>query len=345
MTISEFAKARIVETLGIEPDAHRRRAARGRRGRVRAEPRAAANLLLYPARGWPHKNHAALFEAFSLLRAEDPALRLVLTGGGLEGLGALPAGRGGARARRLGRVRELYRRGRSRLSEPLRGVRPAAARGDGVGLPSRCVEAGSCPRSAAMLRCSSTLSPEAIAAGVREAFARRDELRDRGIARAREFTMWAACASAHVVAYRFAASSAQLGGATSPSSRRRSNEAARPKATPSRAARTVANTSLRNKWKAGGAVAEGCLRPLTDSRSDGRSTLLIYQPAERFSVVIPTRNRAEMLRSALATCVDQQFETHEILVCDNGEGRDAERVVLYAGSPRVRYLAPPSRSP
>src|SRR2546430_1441256 len=49
-----------------------------------------APFLLYPARPWPHKNHPRLLEAFVLLRADLPELRLVLTGGGLEQLGALP---------------------------------------------------------------------------------------------------------------------------------------------------------------------------------------------------------------------------------------------------------------
>jgi hypothetical protein len=39
-------------------------------------------FLLYPARRWPHKNHARLFEAFALVRVARPELRLVLTGGG-----------------------------------------------------------------------------------------------------------------------------------------------------------------------------------------------------------------------------------------------------------------------
>ena len=46
--------------------------------------------MLYPARGWPHKNHARLLEAMELVRREVPELRLVLTGGGLEALGELP---------------------------------------------------------------------------------------------------------------------------------------------------------------------------------------------------------------------------------------------------------------
>jgi glycosyltransferase involved in cell wall biosynthesis len=56
--------------------------------RPRNEPR--EPFLLYPARAWPHKNHARLFEAFALLRRERPELRLVLTGGGT--LPALPDG-------------------------------------------------------------------------------------------------------------------------------------------------------------------------------------------------------------------------------------------------------------
>lgn len=60
----------------------------------------------------------------------------------------------------------------------------------------------------------------------------------------------------------------------------------------------------------------------------------------RFSVVIPTRNRADTLRSSLATCIDQNFDDYEIVVCDNGEGAEAEQVVRDAASPRVRYLAP-----
>ncbi len=41
------------------------------------EPR--GEFLLYPARGWPHKNHPRLFEAFAALRHRHPGLELVLT--------------------------------------------------------------------------------------------------------------------------------------------------------------------------------------------------------------------------------------------------------------------------
>ena len=47
-------------------------------------------FVFYPARGWPHKNHARLVDAVAILREKRPALRLVLTGGGLEALGPQP---------------------------------------------------------------------------------------------------------------------------------------------------------------------------------------------------------------------------------------------------------------
>jgi glycosyltransferase involved in cell wall biosynthesis len=43
--------------------------------------RPAAPFLLYPANFWPHKNHNVLLDAFGILRARDPELKLVLTGG------------------------------------------------------------------------------------------------------------------------------------------------------------------------------------------------------------------------------------------------------------------------
>src|SRR4029079_10191494 len=49
-------------------------------------------MILYPARGWPHKNHARLFQAYAALRETRPQLRLLPTGGGLERLQPAPEG-------------------------------------------------------------------------------------------------------------------------------------------------------------------------------------------------------------------------------------------------------------
>ena len=63
----------------------------------------------------------------------------------------------------------------------------------------------------------------------------------------------------------------------------------------------------------------------------------------RFSIVIPTRNRSETLRAALETCLRQDFEDYEIVVCDNSDSGDAKRVTEEANSSRIRYL--PSTRP
>src|SRR5690349_16522507 len=57
-----------------------------------------------------------------------------------------------------------------------------------------------------------------------------------------------------------------------------------------------------------------------------------------FSVVIPTRERAETLSSALRTCLEQTFDDYEIVVCDNCSSPATRAVVEAAGSARVRYV-------
>ena len=137
---SQFVRRRAVELLGLAPE-HVHAIPWGvdherfRPGSEEREP-----FLLYPARPWPHKNHARLFEAFALLREERPELRLVLTGGGHEGR-PVPPGvdvRGLVPAEELAVALPAHRL--PRLPEPLRGLRPAAARGDGLRRPRRRLE-------------------------------------------------------------------------------------------------------------------------------------------------------------------------------------------------------------
>jgi len=58
----------------------------------------------------------------------------------------------------------------------------------------------------------------------------------------------------------------------------------------------------------------------------------------RFSVVIPTRERAETLRVTLATCLEQDFDDYEIVVCDNCSTPATRAVVDDLASPRIRYV-------
>jgi hypothetical protein len=61
----------------------------------------------------------------------------------------------------------------------------------------------------------------------------------------------------------------------------------------------------------------------------------------KFSVVIPTRERAATLRVALRTCLEQDFDDYEVVVCDNFGSPATRQVVDECHSPRIRYIRSP----
>jgi glycosyltransferase involved in cell wall biosynthesis len=202
IVLSEFVRERAIAKLGLDAELvhviphgvdHALFAAGD-------EPR--RPFLLYPARPWPHKNHAQLFHAFAELRTELPELRLVLTGGGLERLEPLPEG-----VERLGLVpveelASLYRTAACLVFPSLY---------EGFGLPPLEAMACGCPVAAANAAAIPEIcgdaavyfdphDPEAIANGVREALALADELHELGLARASRFT-WEESARSHDLVY------------------------------------------------------------------------------------------------------------------------------------------------
>jgi glycosyltransferase involved in cell wall biosynthesis len=207
VVISEWVRERVVARLGLDPARvhaihlgvdHERFSPGGASVR---EP-----FLLYPARPWPHKNHARLYEAFARVRAERPGLRLVLTGVGHDAA-TLPEG-----AETLGSVStdelvSLYRRASALVFPSLYegfGLPPIEAMA--CGCPVATSNAGSLPEvvgDAAVL--FDPRDPGSIAAGILEALDRADELRQRGLARAAGFT-WDATARAHDAVYEAALS-------------------------------------------------------------------------------------------------------------------------------------------
>jgi hypothetical protein len=62
--------------------------------------------------------------------------------------------------------------------------------------------------------------------------------------------------------------------------------------------------------------------------------------APRFSVVIPTRDRAETLSFTLKSCLEQDFDDYEVVVCDQGSGA-VQELIQSCGSGRIRYLRTP----
>ncbi|MCC2308739.1 glycosyltransferase family 4 protein [Cellulomonas chengniuliangii] len=206
VTISDFARRQIIEHIGLEPvrvfvaplgvDADAYTPHVGPR-----EP-----FVFYPARGWPHKNHARLIEAVALMRERDPRLRLVLTGGALDSLGATPDWVDVRGLVPLVELRELYRSASALVFPSLYegfGLPPLEAMASGC--PVAVSTAGSLPEicgDAAVL--FDPEDPAAIAAAGWEAIDRCAELQPLGLARVRQYT-WEACAQAHEAAYQFAA--------------------------------------------------------------------------------------------------------------------------------------------
>jgi glycosyltransferase involved in cell wall biosynthesis len=194
ITISRHAATTLVDRLGV-PEQRVRPIHLGidhDRFRPGDEPR--EGFLLYPALGWPHKNHARLFEAFALLRRERAQLELVLTGYD----GAAPAG-----VRVLGRVSldelaRLYRTAAALVFPSLYegfGQPPLEAMASGC--PVACSDAASLPEVCGdAARLFDPTSPEAIAEAVDDVLRDPEPWRERGLLRAAVFT-WDATARAH----------------------------------------------------------------------------------------------------------------------------------------------------
>ncbi len=194
IVISDFVRQRAVEKLGI--DAQRVRVvplgidhARLRPGDVEREP-----FLLYPARRWPHKNHARLFDAFALLRRTRPELRLVLTGGGVAG-DPLPAGVEARGYVRPEEVAELMQRAAALVFPSLYegfGLPPLEAMA--CGCPVACSNAAALPETVGgAARLFDPTDPRAIAEACIEVLDDPGPWVERGIARAGQFS-WDATA-------------------------------------------------------------------------------------------------------------------------------------------------------
>ena len=143
IVISEWVRGRVIERLGLAEDRVHAIHLAVDHDRFVPDPTVARETFLYyPARPWAHKNHARLFAAFDRLRAARPR-PTARSDGRRPRAGRATGRRGRARRRPARRAdRPLPPRGRGGVPEPLRGVRAAAARGDGLRLPGRGLECG-----------------------------------------------------------------------------------------------------------------------------------------------------------------------------------------------------------
>jgi glycosyltransferase involved in cell wall biosynthesis len=198
ITISEHARAALVDRLDLDPKSVRAIYLAVDHERFRPDSRQREPFLLYPANAWQHKNHARLFEAFAAVRRKRPELRLVLTGAGHDRL-TLPDGAESRGHVGLDELVALYRSAAALVYPSLY---------EGFGIP--CVEAMACGCPVAASDVASLpevcgdaavyfdpLDPESIAEGIRRVL---DSPLPGGQEQAARFT-WERCAREHDSVY------------------------------------------------------------------------------------------------------------------------------------------------
>jgi glycosyltransferase involved in cell wall biosynthesis len=200
IVISEFVRERAIARLGLDPG--RLRVVPLGLDHTRLQPWSGERepFLLYPARRWPHKNHARLFEAFALIRRERPELRLVLTGGG--DFTNLPAGVEARGHVPFDDVVGLMQRASALVFPSLYegfGLPPLEAMA--CGCPVACSNAGALPETVGdAARLFDPRDPRAIAVAALEVIAAPDDWVQRGLARAAAYS-WDATARATDAVY------------------------------------------------------------------------------------------------------------------------------------------------
>jgi glycosyltransferase involved in cell wall biosynthesis len=188
IVVSEFVKTRAVAKLGLDP------------ARVVVTPSGLDHdvlsprdaprerFLLYPAKPWPHKNHALLFEAFALLRRDRPELRLVLTGGG--DYRTLPEGVEARGQLARAELVDLYRRAAALVFPSLYegfGLPPLEAMA--CGCPVACSNVAALPEVVGDAACLfDPRDPVAIASAAAEVIAEPEPWTERGLLRAERFS-------------------------------------------------------------------------------------------------------------------------------------------------------------
>ena len=61
-------------------------------------------------------------------------------------------------------------------------------------------------------------------------------------------------------------------------------------------------------------------------------------PAPAVSVILPTYNRPEMIRESIESVLKQEFQDWELLVVNDGGGREVEAALSQFPDPRIRYI-------
>ena len=201
IVISEFVRDRAVALLGLDPERIRVIHLGLDHDVYQPGSEERERFLLYPAKSWPHKNHARLYEAFALLRRDEPELRLVLTGGGHAD--KLPDGVENAGLVSTAELASLYRRAAAMVFPSLyEGFGQPPLEAMACGCPVACSNVASLPEVVGdAARLFDPHDPRAIAAAVRDVLDSPAEWSARGLVRAAAFS-WDEVAHKHDAVYR-----------------------------------------------------------------------------------------------------------------------------------------------
>jgi glycosyltransferase involved in cell wall biosynthesis len=198
ITISHHAAAAIVERLGVPEDRVRPIHLGLDHDLFRPGTTPREEFLLYPARSWPHKNHARLFDAFGELRRRHAGLELVLTSYD----GPVPEG-----ARSLGHVSrtelvDLYQRAAALVFPSLyEGFGQPPLEAMACGCPVACSNVASLPEVVGdAARLFDPTRTEELVDAAEDVLANGDAWRARGFARAAGFS-WEETARRHDEVY------------------------------------------------------------------------------------------------------------------------------------------------
>ena len=199
VAISHHAAASLVERLGIPEEKVRVIHLGVDHERFRPGGETREELLVYPARPWPHKNHARLFQAFDVLRERRTGLRLVLPG--YEG--SAPEGVEVPGRLTTDGLADLYRRSSALVFPSLyEGFGQPPLEAMACGCPVAASNATSLPEvcgdAAELFEPSSV---ESMVDAVERVLDDPEPYRERGLRRAAEFS-WERCAREHDAVYR-----------------------------------------------------------------------------------------------------------------------------------------------
>ena len=199
ITISGHAAETISERLGVPAERLRVIHFGLDHALFRPGPEPREEFLVFPARGWPHKNHARLFEAFALVRRNRPDLRLLLPGYD----GEVPDGVEALGWTQQDEIARLYRTAAAMVFPSLyEGFGQPPLEAMACGCPVASSNAASLPEvcgdGAALF---DPTSVEEMAAAIETALADDGSLAARGIANAARFN-WDRAAAEHDAVYR-----------------------------------------------------------------------------------------------------------------------------------------------